>query len=139
MEGAHTPAFRYLPDESEVNGIGSWTYSYDMSLYESAQGMDLGSATVSGTFVELGMVSVSVDGQSVDGYRLTNTYLFDYPGLDFGLGDPMGAFVREGYVDQVWVAGVGLYSEEHVANYSDGTSFTASKQLDSISGLTPIQ
>jgi hypothetical protein len=143
MEGSHTPAYRYLPDESEVGSIGSWTYAFDMSLYESAQGMDLGAATLAGTFVEVGFVTVNLEGQDVEGYRLTNTFTMDYPGYDpTGLGLPelmQGKFTRNSYVEQVWIAGVGLYSETHQADYDDGSTFTSTKQLDSVSGLTPIQ
>jgi hypothetical protein len=139
MQGTHSPGFRYLPDESEVNSIGSWTYSFDMGLYESQNALDLGTATVSGSFVEIGTTQVTVDGQTVDAYRLTNTYEFNYPGFELIPTQPQGAFIRSGYVEQVWIAGVGLYSEVHSASYDDGTPYETSKQLDSFTGLTPIQ
>ena len=58
-------------------------------------------------------------------------------GID-GMGG-IGAFERGGYIEQVWVQGIGLYSEQHDASFDDGSTSSMVKTLDSFTGLTPIQ
>jgi hypothetical protein len=132
IQGTDNPGRKYLPAADEIGNIGSWSYSYDLELM--TDGTSIGSVATSGTYVELGMVDVEVGGNTYSGYRLTNTYQMVFDGMG-----GMGAFVRDGYIDQVWVQGLGLVSEQHDSGFDDGSLSSMTKTLDSFTGLTPIQ
>ena len=132
IQGTDNPGRKYLPAADEIGNIGSWTYSYDLQLL--SDGTDLGAVATSGTYVELGMVDVEIGGTTYSGYRLTNTYH-----MEFGGFSGMGEFIRDGYIDQIWVQGLGLVSEQHDSSFDDGSSSSMTKTLDSFTGLTPIQ
>ena len=50
--GSHSPDFRYLPGPAEVNNIGSWDYTHQMSMYESTNPIanDLAHSRLPGNF-----------------------------------------------------------------------------------------
>lgn len=89
---------------------------------------------IDGTYVERGEREVELNGTTFTGYLLVNTYTMVSEGL-FGFG----AFRREGTIEQVWVKGVGLVTENHDAQLDDGTSSSIQKTLTSYTGLTPIE
>lgn len=133
LTGDLSPARLYLPDEAFIGGLGSWNYDYSLTItYVDTSGGsgDLPFPTaVTGTFVELGEVETTVGGETVNGYRLTNTYSMSSEGL----------FTRTGYIDQTWVPGIGLVYEKHTAELDDGKTSEIVKTLTSYTGLEIIQ
>lgn len=137
--GTHSVQRMYLPDEAFIGGVGSWSYDYTLTITmkgdPASGGTDIPFEMNSkGTYVELNEVTVVLDGVEVPGYRLTNTYTITYAGF---LGT--GAFVREGYIDQVYVAGIGLVTESHTATFDNGNTYDLSKTLTSYTGLARVE
>lgn len=134
VETSHSDPRKYLPDESVVGSVGSWDYAYTM---ETSARLGGDTATpqsipinVTGTYVERGNQDVTLNGQTFTGYKLVNTYVMVSEGLF--------AFRREGTIEQVWVKGVGLVTENHEARLDDGTTSSITKSLTSWTALEPI-
>lgn len=135
----YSPAAQYLPDESQYGNIGSWNYAHTVMVtsrddQSGAETVDM-TVDVEGTYLELGEVTVDVLGTSYTGYRITNTYSMSSEGMFGGL---FGAFTATGYIDSTFVPGIGLITETHIQDKSDGTSHEILKELTSYSGLSAV-
>ncbi|MCP4808553.1 MAG: hypothetical protein GY913_00420 [Proteobacteria bacterium] len=135
----YSPPSRYLPDESQYGSIGSWNYEHTVSVMseddQTGAESEFMTVDLQGTYLELGDKDVDVLGTTYTGYRLTNTYSMSSEGAFGGI---FGAFTATGYVDSIYVPGIGLVSETHIQDKSDGTSHEITRTLTSYSGLTAV-
>jgi hypothetical protein len=131
LSASDTPPRMYLPSEADLGTGMSWTYAYVLSIYAASYQMQL-DINVTGTYVERPSQSVTVEGETVDAYKLANTYRMEFDGIE-GIG---GEFTRDGYIEELWVKGIGLYSEDHSYTLDDGTGAQIVKTLSQFSGLT---
>ncbi|NOY25983.1 MAG: hypothetical protein GXP62_08945, partial [Oligoflexia bacterium] len=121
-----TPPRKYLPAGYQLGALGSWDYSYSLNLtYQMDTGAPTSSPyTIYGSYVEAGFTDLTLfDGTTVSAYKLVNTYTKND-----------GTTETNGYIEQYWVAGLGLVQETHV-NMDTGATI-ASKVLTGYSGLT---
>ncbi|MCB9746552.1 MAG: hypothetical protein H6740_28515 [Alphaproteobacteria bacterium] len=134
VETTHSAPRKYLPDESVLGRVGSWDYAYTMQTYlsmgDTAAPLEY-PVEVNGTYVERGEVEVTLNGTTFTGYHLVNTYTMTSESF-------LGAFTREGTIDQVWVKGVGLVTESHQARLDTGETTDIQKTLTTFTGLEPI-
>jgi len=120
-----SPPRLYLPSDAEIGYRGSWAYDYTL-IMDTSDGKQY-TGTVSGTYQEVGWVETSLPtGETVEAYKLANSY---------HLSISSAGMEMDGYIEQLWVKGLGLVSE---SNYDLSTGdIYMSRELTSYSGLTP--
>jgi hypothetical protein len=125
------PPQTYLPPADDIGDIGAWTFSTQNEI-DLGLGLPIPIAfAISGTYVELGFKSITVQAGTFDAYYLTNEYTEDRSALDLlGAGGVVNAFAEYYYVE-----GLGLVYEKVVD--SDSGAMLRERELLSYSGLTP--
>jgi len=116
----------YLPAESDMGTVGSWTFNYSESV--SFKGIPL-TLTASGTYTERGTEILRLpDGNDYNAYHLF---------VEYELNN--GISVTTGTIDQWYVQGLGLARETNTGyDSSTGSSIDVmTREITSWTGLTP--
>jgi hypothetical protein len=100
----------YLPDPDLIGTGISWDYSYDLSISDPFGLGTMSTVPVEGTFTDLGMETLEIEGETMSAWRIGNHYTIEWSATD-GIGPFTEDVTAE--ANTWWVEGLGMVQEDH--------------------------